>query len=69
MSYFKVICIKDLNEVEEIDSFFYDDALLEWQKAKVSDESKFIIEVYKSSDLNKNGERFDTYEREGFDIP
>lgn len=68
MSYFKVICIKDLNEVEEIDSFFYDDALLEWQKAKVSDESKFIIEVYKSSDLNKNGERFDTYKREFFDI-
>ena len=65
MSYFKVICVKNrYNDVEEIDSLLYDDALLKWKNAQVPNDSKFIIEVYESSDVNKEGERFKTYERE-----
>ena len=63
MSHFKVICVKDSNEVEEIDSSFYDDALLKWKNAKVSSESKFVIEVYEYSDVNEDGQRFQRYER------
>ena len=63
MSYFKVMCIKNFNEVEEIDSFLYDDVLLKWKNAKVPSESKFVIEVYESSDVNEDGQRFQTYER------
>ena len=67
MSYFKVICIKDLNKDEEIDSFLYDDVLSKWKNAEYPSESKFVIEVIESSDVNQEGERFQTYEKE-FDI-
>lgn len=67
MSYFKVMCVKDFNKVEEIDSFLYDDVLLKWKNAEAPYESKFIIEVYESSDVNEEGERFQTYERGDFE--
>ena len=68
MSYFKVICQKfNSDTIEEIDTHLYDEAFSEWKNAEAMYYRRAIVEVYESSDINKEGERFQTYEREYLD--
>lgn len=69
MSYFKVICLKtDSNNVEEIDSDLYSDAYSKWKSAGAICNHRIIMEVYESSDVNEEGERFKIYKRENLDL-